>query len=289
MKASFHDYLDIGIVHFMAYPRLNSHAEYLQSLASIAQDEFFELIEIKYPPAVDVWEQARALLESSGVQVGYSAHPHLLDHDADLNAEDERERIRAVNIVKTAVDQAYFFGAKTLSLLSGKNPEASVRSSGRDQAIGYLIESLKEICSYARSKGDLEILLEPFDDQTDFCRLIGSTSDAVEVAQEVRKWDSSFGLLIDLSHLPMLRESSAHALKTTKDYVRHVHIGNCLIRDVHHPLYGDQHPRFGFPGSEMDVPEIAVFLRGLFEIGYLQEGTRRTLSFEIKPLTGESS
>jgi hypothetical protein len=37
------------------------------------------------------------------------------------------------------------------------------------------------------------------------------------------------------------------------------------------PGYGDQHPRFGFPGGENGVEELAAFLRGLFEIGYLEQ------------------
>ncbi|WP_235427082.1 sugar phosphate isomerase/epimerase family protein [Cohnella kolymensis] len=145
------------------------------------------------------------------------------------------------------------------------------------------------MCRYARSKGDLEILLEPFDHDTDFRCLIGPSELAVQVAQEVRKVDPTFGLMVDLSHLPMLRESPAQALTATKDYLKHAHIGNCLIRDKNDPVYGDKHPRFGYPGSEIGVPELAEYLRTLIDIGYLEKGKRRTLSFEIKPAPGESS
>jgi sugar phosphate isomerase/epimerase len=120
----------------------------------------------------------------------------LLSHQANLNAMDDEQRQRAVRLVKGAIDQAYQLGAMNLGLLSGKDPGVE----RREQAVGYLIESLQEICSYARSKGNLEISLELFDHQTDFCCLIGPSRLAVEVAKEVRKVDPSFGLMVDLSH-----------------------------------------------------------------------------------------
>lgn len=64
----------------------------------------------------------------------------------------------------------------------------------------------------------------------------------------------------------MLGETPKKTLTTTKDYLKHAHMGNCLIRDLNHPLYGDKHPRFGYPGSEIDVPELTEYLPYL--IGY---------------------
>jgi hypothetical protein len=66
-------------------------------------------------------------------------------------------------------------------------------------------------------------------------------------------------------------------------------MGNCVMRDKNHPAYGDQHPRFGLPGGENDVPQVVEYIRTLIRIGYLQEGNPRILSFEVKPMPGESS
>ncbi|WP_342048056.1 sugar phosphate isomerase/epimerase family protein [Bacillus sp. OTU530] len=285
MRKSLHDFMQVGIVHFMAYPYATSSEEYLCTLSSIIEDEFFSAVEIKSAPDKETAERAQRLLESSGVIVGFSGHPALIGNQADLNSMDQEERKRAVDLLKGAVDEAYQFGAKNLAFLSGKDPGPE----DRERAIGYLIESIQEVCQYARSKGDLEILLEPFDHQTDFRCLIGPSDLAVEVAREVRKMDPSFGLMVDLSHLPMLGESPKKALTTTRNYLKHAHMGNCLIGNSNDPLYGDKHPRFGYPGSEIDVPELAEYLRTLLDIGYLGEGKNRTLSFEIKPAPGESS
>lgn len=285
MRKSLHDFMQVGIVHFMAYPYATSSEEYLCTLSSIIEDEFFSAVEIKSAPDKETAERAQRLLESSGVIVGFSGHPALIGNQADLNSMDQEERKRAVDLLKGAVDEAYQYGAKNLAFLSGKDPGPE----DRERAIGYLIESIQEVCQYARSKGDLEILLETFDHQTDFRCLIGPSDLAVEVAREVRKVDPSFGLMVDLSHLPMLGESPKKALTTTRNYLKHAHMGNCLISDSNDPLYGDKHPRFGYPGSEIDVPELTEYLRTLLDIGYLEEGKIRTLSFEIKPAPGESS
>jgi hypothetical protein len=63
------------------------------------------------------------------------------------------------------------------------------------------------------------------------------------------------------------------------------------MRDASDPAYGDYHPRFGLPGSEVDIPALAEFLQALFTVGYLKEGCkdRPIVSFEVKPLPGESS
>lgn len=285
MRQSLHDFMRVGIVQFMAYPQSKSAEYVLRSIASIVEDEFFDAIEITSAPDPVTEKQIRQLLESSGVMVGFSAHPALIANQADLNSLEEEERRRAVELVKEAVDDAYRLGASNLAFMSGKDPG----DSRRDEALGSLIKSVQEICAYARSKGSLEILLEPFDHDTQFRCLIGQSRLAAEVAQEVRKVDTAFGLMVDMSHLPMLRETPKEALHAVKDYLKHAHMGNCLIRDPNHPLYGDKHPRFGYPGSENGVAELTEYVRTLLEVGYLEEGKGRTLSFEIKPEPGEFS
>jgi hypothetical protein len=53
------------------------------------------------------------------------------------------------------------------------------------------------------------------------------------------------------------------------------------------PNYGDNHPGFGFPGGENDVPELIEYLRVLMDVGYLAKGNPMPLSFEVKPFGEE--
>jgi len=152
-----------------------------------------------------------------------------------------------------------------------------------------LVSSAKEICDYAKSKGDLGIVLEVFDQEIDKKCLIGPAKDARRVAEEVREEFDNFGLMVDLSHLPLLGETPAQAIIPVKDYLVHAHMGNCIMRDKEHPGYGDQHPRFGIKGGENDVKELTEYLKVLLDIGFLNPENPPIVSFEVKPLADESS
>jgi len=136
----------------------------------------------------------------------------------------------------------------------------------------------------------MPVVLETFD-RVPFGKncLAGPTAEAVTLAQHLREKHPSFGLMIDLSHLPLLGETPQASLTAAKDVLVHVHIGNCVLRDPAHPAYGDNHPRFGCEGGENGASELAEFLRTLLDIGYLDPAHRRGVSFEVKPMPGESS
>lgn len=285
MRQSLHDFMRVGIVHFMAYPNAKDRNSYLDTIAEIANDEFFGGVEITSAPDAETAAEVRRLLTSAGMAVGFGAQPILLGNKANLSSFDEEERLGAIELVKATVNAAYALGAKKLGLLSGPTVDASLQ----EKAAALLVDSLQEIGRYANAQGNLGVTLELFDHATDKRCLVGSTRLAVEVAQEVRKVDKNFGLMVDLSHLPMQGESPAKALFTTRDYLTHAHMGNCVIRDMNDPLYGDTHPRFGYTGGEIDVPELTEYLRALLDIGYLSEGSDRVVAFEIKPAPGESS
>jgi sugar phosphate isomerase/epimerase len=103
----------------------------------------------------------------------------------------------------------------------------------------------------------------------------------------MRKITNNFGLMVDLSHIPLLKETLEESILPIKDYILHAHMGNCVVRDPSLPAYGDAHPRFGFPGGENDVDELAAFLRLLLSIGFITETKRPIVSFEVKPFGDE--
>ena len=61
------------------------------------------------------------------------------------------------------------------------------------------------------------------------------------------------------------------------------------MRDENHPAYGDAHPRFGIEGGENNVEELAHYLKAFMDIGFLNGEHQPFMSFEVKPLEGESS
>lgn len=282
MKPDLHRMMRIGIVTFMAFPEIMSgDGPVVEAIERICHDPYFESIELTRVNDEAARQRVASILAASHMEVGFACQPIQLSGRLDLNSADEGERRRAVETLKGYMPMAREFGANKFALLSGKDPGAE----GREAAIARLIDSLAELCEAARPY-DLAVTLEVFDREIDKRALIGSTKDAVRVAARLRPHYPDFGLMLDLSHLPLQGESSRESLTLAKDYITHIHIGNCIL-DPNHPLYGDSHPRFGAPGGVNDVAELAEFLRVLLDIGYLSEGITRTVAFEVKPMPGE--
>jgi sugar phosphate isomerase/epimerase len=279
MNDNLHSYMKVGIVQLMAYPEMDT----VESIRKIAEDEFFGAIEIATVPE-DIRDEVMQILGASHLVIGYVGQALLVNNKLDLNSLVPQQREAAVSMIKGGVDEAYMLGARQLAVLSGPAPA----KSKYDQAKELLIDSLSQICSYAQSKGDLGITMEIFDREYDKKCLIGPTPEAVAVAKEVKRNYPNFGLMVDLSHLPLLKEKPDYAVKTAKNYLAHVHIGSCILKDKSHPAYGDKHPPFGLAAGENDVEEVRLFLKALMEIGYIGAGKQNVVAFEVKPLSGQN-
>ena len=285
MKEPLHHYVRPGIVHFMAHPVIKGEGPIIESLTELLADPFFEVIEISWIKDPAVRAEAKALLDSSGVSVKYGAQPRLLTQGLDINSPDAATRERAVAERKAGLDEAAEMGITDFGLLSGPYPGAENEAAAMDA----LTVSMNEVCAYASDRG-ISVALEVFDRAIDKKCLIGPADSAREIAERVKATHPSFGLMVDLSHIPLLGESPAQALQPVQDHLVHIHIGNAYMDVQGDPAYGDMHPRFGYPGSANDVPEIVAFLNGLVKIGYLKRdgSSRAAISFELKPVGSEN-
>lgn len=282
---SMHSYMSVGIVHFMAFPEcMQGGGPLLETLAHIAHDPFFSAIEVGPMHDAGVRREAASLLATAGLRVGFGCQPVLLSGKHDLNSLDASKRQAAIDACYAAIEQAAELGAKRFAVLSGPDPGAA----DREQAVDALVQSLIAVGKRCEENG-MEFCLETFDRDIDKKCLVGPNALAVAVSERVREELPGFGLMLDLSHLPLQHETSREALTVARDHLMHIHIGNCLMHDESHPLYGDHHPRFGYPGTPNGVPELQEFLSVLLEIGYLEEKARRIVAFEVKPAPGESS
>ncbi|MEO7598110.1 MAG: sugar phosphate isomerase/epimerase family protein, partial [Opitutus sp.] len=265
----------------MAFPAtIKGEGPILETIRQILVDPYFEVLEISWIKDAAVRAQVKAMLAGSAVELKYGAQPRLLTQKLDLNSDDEAMRARAVSEIKHAIDEAAELGVRDVGLLSGSDVPAAERPAAMDR----LEKSLVELCDYAGGRG-CRIVLEVFDREIDKKALIGPVATAREIAERVKRSCKNFGLLVDLSHIPLLGESPEQALVPVKEHIAHIHIGNAYFADQRtSPAWGDQHPSFGFPGGANDVPEIVAFLKVLFQIGYLKaDGSARgNVSFEIK-------
>ena len=287
MNTPLHHVIRPGIVHFMAFPAtIKGEGPILETCRQILADPYFEVIEISWIKDLVARSQVKAMIASAGVEAKYGGQPRLLTQKLDLNSADETMRQRAVAEIKAAVDEASELGIRDVGLLSGSDVPAAARPAAMER----LGKSLVELCRYAADHG-CNIVLEVFDRDIDKKALIGPADTALEIAVRVKCSCKNFGLMVDLSHIPLLGESPAKALLPVREHIAHIHIGNAYFKDRNDPAWGDQHPRFGYPGGANDVPEIVEFLRVLFQIGYLKADglARGKVSFEIKPLPSEDS
>ena len=281
-------FISIGIVHPMIFPECGrGEGPILETASKIVNDDFFGAIEISWVKDPEVRKKLGRLLSEGRLDIIFCGGPAMLAQKLDLNSSDSSIRKKAVEGTKQLIDEAYDDDAKICVILSGSMPALIKKQS----AISFLIDSLKELCDYAKAHGKMMITLENFDVEYEKKCLIGSTSDAAEVAKAVRKDCGNFGLTVDLSHLPLLQEKP-EAVTAAGAYLEHAHMGNCIKNDRSNPMYGDQHPRFGAPSGENDVPELATFLRALEKMDYFTKKavtSKPVLSFEVKPAPGESS
>jgi len=283
MNESLHKYMKVGLIHFMAFPgTIKGDGPIVETIKKIAVDDYFTAIELTTINDPEARKKVKSMLETSHMRIAYGAQPLLLTTGLNINDLDEDGRQRALKRLKEGIDEAYEIGASGFAFLSGKYEEAK-----KEEAYRTLVSSTNELCDYAKSRGDLKIALEVFDFDVDKKSLIGPAPLALRFAKEIREKHSHFGLMVDLSHIPLLHETIEESLLPVKDYIIHAHIGNCVVKSADLPGYGDAHPRFGFPGGENDVDQVVDYLRVLLSIGFINDRKPPIVSFEVKPFGDE--
>ena len=283
MVESIKKFMKVGIIHFMAYPEcMRGEGPILETIKKIAVDGYFDAIEVTWIKDPDVRAKAAALMDQAGLAVGYGAQPRLLTTGYNINDLDESRRLQAIATLIEGIDEASALGAKGFAFLAGKYDEAT-----KEQSYRQLLKSTRELCAYAKSKGDMRVLAEVFDYDIEKRSLVGPTKIAKRFAEDMLADHANFGLLVDLSHIPQMHETIEDSIYPIKDYIAHAHIGSCVLAQPGLPAYGDQHPRFNFPHSVNGVGSLVAFLRALMAIGYFEKHDRPFVSFEVKPWAGE--
>ncbi len=284
--------MDFGVIHPLIYLECRGGAgPILETLPAIINDTDFGAIEIAPIKDPAVRQQAKALLAQSQLQVVYLPVLPVLLEKLEPGSADPDLRQAALNRLKTLIDEAIDFGC-VMSMVQGPlDPGPDQRAATTER----LAQDLRELCDYAMARSrqrQLFLTFENFDRDIEKKRLIGPTVEAAQLAQAIDR--PNFGLTIDLSHLPLLHETAAHALHTAAPYLIHAHIGNCVLDHPGTPLYGDFHPRFGHPLGRNDLPQVVDYLRQLDAVHYWSRarerlGTTPILSMELRPVPGEDN
>ena len=284
--------MDFGVIHPLIYLECRGgEGPILETLPTIVNDSDFGAIEIAPIKNPEVRQKAKALLAQSQLQVVYLPILPVLLEKLEPGSADANLRKAAMTRLKVLIDEAIDMGS-VMAMVQGP---LDVPADQREATTVRLIEDLQELCDYATAKStkkQLFITFENFDRDIEKKRLIGPTLEAAKLAEAVDRLN--FGLTIDLSHLPLLGETAAHALKTADRHLIHAHIGNCVVDHPNSALYGDFHPRFGHPLGRNDLPEVIDYLRQLDAVQYWTKARERLggtpiLSMELRTIPGEES
>ena len=278
MRESIHKYFQVGTIQWMSHPPVNYPL--LDSIKAIARDDFFDALEVTQIKDDAQREAAKKLLAQSHLKVCYGAQPRLLSTGLNPNDIDEEGRKKAEATLIEAVDEAEYLGARGIAFLAGKwQPET------KDQAYAQLLKTTRAVCDYAAKK-DMMVEVEVFDFDMDKAALIGPAPYAAQFAADMRTTHANFGLLVDLSHFPTTYETSKFVIRTLRPYITHLHLGNAVVKPGC-PAYGDKHPRFGFPDSANDTPELLDYFRVLKAEGFFDAENPLVLSMEVTPFGDE--
>jgi sugar phosphate isomerase/epimerase len=279
MQGKPQDQMTVGIVHFMAFPQtMGGSGPIAETVNVIAEDPFFGAIECGPIADAGTRREVRDILKKNNMVVGFGAQPIELANKLDPNSLDEATRKAAIDKIKEGIDMAADIGATRVAMLSGPHPGEEKKAAATDA----LVDSLDQLITYAKSKGINSFALETFDYAIDKKSLIGPHREAAAFSKRVRQKHPEFGLMIDLSHLPLQYESTSHAFAEAGSELIHAHIGNAVLVPGH-KLYGDLHPHFGAAGGLNDVPELVGFLIGLQGLGYIGPGKKNVVAFEVRP------
>lgn len=283
MEKSMRRYMRVGTILHVSYKQLGSgEGPILECLKKIVTDPYFEVVEVAHMKDAEVRKAAADMIVRGHMTSSYGGQGRMLGAGLNINDLNEEGRQKALASLKEGIDEAYEMGVEDFAFLAGKYEEET-----KEESFQALLKSTRELCEYAKSKGDMPVLCEVFDYDIAKKSLIGPVDMVKRYAETICAEYDNFGLMVDLSHIPMLHETIEESLLPVQQYIRHAHMGNTVIKSPECPAYGDEHPRFGFPNSENDVEELAAYLRLLLKIGFLNEKKRPIVSFEIKPFGEE--
>jgi len=281
VKEPLRNYAKIGVSHHFFFPCKDDPQYHLETLPRVLQREDLECIDLTIPYGEPFRSTAIELIKASGKTIIYNGYL-MPTAKIPLCTTSPTERAQILMLAKDQVDAAYEAGCTWFMQSVGADPGLENRAKAFD-ALGIYIEDLSQ---YMASKGHMAFLVELMDRNVHKRSLCGPTGETIEFLRDLKERVPNVGVVADMGHIPLMEETFLQVFTSTSEFLRHVHLGNCILKERSHPLWGAMHPPIGLEGGEIDVPELAEVLRILLNIGYLNREKRGTLSLEIRPFPG---
>ena len=282
MKNDIRQYARLGLVHHMLYPKcMEDPDDHVRTLAAFVRRDDMETFDCCLPYGEERRQQLIPAIRGCGKEdVTFAIHLFPLRR-MGLAAPLPHEQAQVRMILQDMVAQATAIGATGLIFGTGGPPP----QDATEAHFSAFADLVRWLCAALAPHG-ITAMLEPFDTEVDKEFLYGPTETCVELIESLRPGVDNLGIELDLAHVPLMNETFEHAIGTVASHLKRVHLGNCVLRDPTHPRYGDTHPPVGYPGGEIDVPEMAEILRCLLDVGFLNPERRGNLLIEMTPWPG---
>jgi len=279
MNGDLQEYACIGAVHHMLYTRCLADPDYhVQTLQAFAANKAIETMDCCLPYGDERRQRLIAAIRASGRRdVAYALH-NFPARKLWPSTRVPHEQAQIRMIIHDMVEQAAAIGATALVFASGGPSYSTANPEDFAGFADFCRWLSRELKPYG-----IMGLLEPADWNIDKGFLYGPTAACVRLMESLKPEVDNFALLLDFAHVPLLGEALTEAALESLPYLGRVHVGNCILRDPHHPLYGDRHPPIGAPGGEIDTPQLVEILRCLLKIGYLSREHRGNVLLEAIP------
>jgi sugar phosphate isomerase/epimerase len=291
MPYPWSEFLQLGLVVPAFYPEIRERkGPILRVLKKLAADSFFQAMEFSGAEERSVQKEIIDVLKTNGKTLVFSGGSYCYQGQNNLHDLDEEKRRKALSNVEKIIDEAIEYGCKILYVMGFEAPASEERA----KALEKFSSSMKALSGYARKKNPsspLTISLENFFILRQSPFLLGPSREAAQLLRNLRRDHPNLGLTFDTSHILQLREDLSTTYAAVQDVIAHIHLSNCLIKDQTSPFYGDKHPPYGMPGSEIGIAELASFLKLLQQAGHFTRTFptgKPVLSLEVITPAGQS-
>jgi sugar phosphate isomerase/epimerase len=279
-KPSLREVATLGVVHHSLYPCKHDPSRHLRTLPCVLARRDTEIVDLTVPYGPER-EAAIGMIRASGKTVVYNGYL-LPTPIIPLGTLSPTERAQLLMLARDQVDAASRAGAVYFMQSVGADPGEERRA----RAFTGLGEYIRRLDEHLKKRGNLSFLIELMDRNTDRRSLCGPTWEVVEFLEKLRRDVPDAGLVLDINHLVLMGEPFEEAFGRCAPYLRHLHLGNCVLRDRRHPLWGATHPPLGIEGGEIGLPELKALFSILLDIGYLGTEKRGSMTLEITCLPG---
>ena len=278
------DKVILGINHqFIHLQAIQDASYHRMSLASLIQDDRFD--------ALDCWIWASKPWQTEEIRLLHNCNK-LINYNIGDRAGEKvscfasliaAEQQYAWDTFRREADMAIAVGAQKIVIGSGPD-----NTQNRQAAIEAYGDFIQKACAYLPQSVSLNI--EPTDRDMDKYFLFGPLDESAEFVVKLREQGvTNLAILLDMGHIPLLHDQIGPAINKVATCLGHIHLGNCIVSNRQHPLYGDKHVAWGEQDGAYQETDVSLFLSHLMKTNYLKGNTRQTISFEMRPFSGQSA